>query len=151
MSELVLRPATRADARLLFGWANDPSTRAASFSSAPIPWETHVAWLDRRLADPECRLWIGEADRWAVGTVRVERRHGDIEISVTIAPDARGRGLAAPLIRLGTSSWLADHPGPVLAYIKPGNAASIRAFSSAGYAACDSHREGALCFVARSA
>lgn len=128
-----LRPATGDDARLLFEWANDPQTRAASFNSDPIAWDTHVDWLQRRLNDRDTRIWIGEVDGDPVGQVRFQRDGGEWEISVVVAPDARGNGHAASLIAAGTR----ELGEPIVARIKPANEASIRAFEKAGYRLVD--------------
>ena len=44
----LLRLASRdkIHAPLLFGWANDATVRAMSFSTASISWDDHVRWLD---------------------------------------------------------------------------------------------------------
>src|SRR5918998_1507840 len=92
---ITLRPATAADARMLLEWRNDPATRAASFGSDPVAWEDHVAWLGLKLADENVRLWIADG----VGAVRAERQPGGVgEVHITVAPEARGQGHAAPLL-----------------------------------------------------
>lgn len=123
-----LRLATIDDADLLFGWANDPVTRASSFNSDPIVWEEHVAWLGRVLAEPGRRLWVAESGG-PVGMVRLDQSDGHEVISVSVAPGRRGEGLASPLIRAAC----AEAVGLVLAEIKPGNVRSQRAFEAAGF------------------
>lgn len=57
------------------------------------------------------------------------------EVSVNLAPTARGRGLSVPLLRAG-ASWLADvEPGAeeIVALVRTENSPSQRAFASAGY------------------
>lgn len=136
---LRLRPVTEADAELLWGWANDSATRAASFTSDPIPWETHRTWLRSQLRDRRARLYLGlDGDRLPIGIVRFGPDDGDATISVTVAPGARGRGYGTTLISLGCEALLAERPAtPVHAYIKPDNVASLRAFSDAGFARRD--------------
>ena len=46
-----LREATIGDARMLLDWRNDESTRSASLNSEEIPWEGHLAWFKRVLAN----------------------------------------------------------------------------------------------------
>jgi len=133
---LAIRAAAAADARLLFEWVNDPETRAQSFSSAPIAWETHRAWVDRLLADPARRLYIIMAPgEEPVGQARFEPGEGgETVISISLAPAWRGRGLAAPAIRLATERARRDLGFELVqAYIRTGNSASRRAFASAGY------------------
>jgi spore coat polysaccharide biosynthesis protein SpsF len=126
-----LRLATADDARTLYDWRNDPGTRAASFTSDLVVWEDHVAWLSRRLADPAVRLWIADG----VGTVRAERvAPGVAELHVTVAPEARGQGRAAPLLDAAAlAAGRALGVRRVFGRVKESNVASQRAFARAGF------------------
>lgn len=121
-----LRPATMDDADRLFRWRNDPVTRAASVNRDPVAWPDHVAWLKASLANPLRDILIAE-DGVPIATLRLDR---DIrtEVSITLAPAARGHGQAAPLLRLAT-----EGKGPFVARIRPDNPASRRAFEAAGF------------------
>lgn len=129
-----LRAANLDDAQLLFDWRNDPVTRAMSLSRDPVTWEGHLAWLKSALASPVRSILIAE-DGVPLGTVRLDK---DIrtEISITLAPAARGHGLAAPILRLAT-----DGLGPFVARIRPDNIASRKAFEAAGFTYTH-HRDG---------
>jgi RimJ/RimL family protein N-acetyltransferase len=127
--DVELRPAGQHDRDLLLAWANDPDTRRASFSTAPIGVEEHATWLATVLSDPTRQLWIAEVDGEPVGQVRIDQRDRDAVISVSVAPEARGRGLAAPMIEAAT----ARVDGRVVALVKPENERSLRAFETAGY------------------
>jgi len=131
---LTVRPATRDDARLLFDWRNDSGTRAASFATPPVPWDGHVAWLDRVLVSPDMRLVVAELEGQPVGVVRLERRGETATISITVAPEARSQGLAAPVIGAGMEAASELNVGRVVAWIRPENIASRRAFAAAGFA-----------------
>lgn len=130
-----LRAARPADAALLFEWANDAETRAASFSSEPISWEAHVVWLASRLADPESVFFVAIAGGVPVGQVRFDRVSSDeTVISVSVAPSARGRGLAPAIIDAGGRAVFARWPiRRILAEIRSQNRASVAAFASAGF------------------
>ena len=133
---VVLRPVTPDDEGLLLEWANDPGTRAASRVHEPIRAADHHGWLERRLATPaDARLWIGESDGVPVGVVRFERRSPtSVEISITVAPDTRGRGLARPLLDAGLAAARAAFgPVTILADVLTGNDASVRLFTGAGF------------------
>lgn len=125
-----LRPATADDARRIFEWANDPTTRAVSFSSEPIPWETHVAWFARKLADPACRLYVVCDDDEPVGQVRLDHEGARATISVAIAEPHRGRGLGVAAIR---AALLESEAEAIDAFILDDNARSIAAFERAGF------------------
>jgi RimJ/RimL family protein N-acetyltransferase len=121
---------------MLLDWANDPATRAASRAHEPIPSADHHRWFERRLATPnEARIWVGEIDGVPMGVVRFERLGPElVEVSITVASDVRGRGLAGPLLEAGVAAARAAFgPVTILAEILPGNDASVRLFSAAGF------------------
>lgn len=124
-----LRRARLDDARFLYDVANDPVTRAMSFTSGPIEWATHVAWLDRVLTDPERRLWVAELDGVPVGTCRLDVSNGCEVVSVAVEPDCRGQGLAVPIIE----ALCREARLPLVAEIKAENVASVRVFERAGF------------------
>jgi RimJ/RimL family protein N-acetyltransferase len=131
-----LRPAEPGDEPLLLSWANDPATRAASRVHEPIAAADHHRWLEQRLATPDdARIWIGETGGAPIGVVRFERQATDsVEVSITVAPEARGHGLARPLLEAGVSA--ARHAFgyvTIRAQILPGNDASVRLFTAAGF------------------
>src|SRR5438132_12167694 len=131
---VVLRPASREDAELLFTWANDPDVRRVSFSTAPIPWEEHVDWLEARLRDPDALVFVALSEGASVGTVRFELRGDRATISVALAPHARGRGLGQQTVAAGVEEVLrATSVSVVNAVVKDGNAASKQAFLAAGF------------------
>ncbi len=133
---LRLRPAQLDDSRSLWEWANDPAVRAASFSSALISWESHVAWFAEKLAQGRSLILIAEDDSpTPCGQIRFDvRADGDWEVDVTVAATMRGRGLAGRLIRLGIQVLRKEHhDARVHAFVKPVNEASLKAFEKAGF------------------
>ena len=133
-SELLeLRPVVPSDAQVLFDWANDPVTRAASFNSDPIQWTEHTAWLDARLGSASASQWIASWRDQLVGVVRFDDRGHETEIGITVVPSLRGQGWAAPLIVAGIARKRPAVAATVLARVKPDNVASIRAFEAADF------------------
>jgi UDP-2,4-diacetamido-2,4,6-trideoxy-beta-L-altropyranose hydrolase len=133
---LRLREAQHSDAELLWQWANDPEVRAASFSSDPIPWKTHLQWFMQKLNQLGCSILIAEdEDGTPVGQVRFDPRgDGDVDIAVSIAKACRGHGFAVSLITKAVNWLRAACNSPCIhAYVKTGNASSIKAFERAGF------------------
>lgn len=129
-----VRDAALSDAPLLLTWANDAETRRQSFSHQVISLEQHLDWLRGILADERRTIYIAERGPESVGTVRFERADDVDVISVTVAPEHRGRGLAASILAAGVARWRDAHPGSCIrAEIRAGNEASIRAFRRAGF------------------
>lgn len=130
---VAVRPAAVEDGDDLLAWRNDPVTRSGSFTSDPIMPDEHRAWLAGALGDPARMLLVGELGESPVGVVRLDREGDRATISVTVAPAARGRGLAATLIRAGLERAAAEGIVRVDAFIRPDNQASLRAFAAAGF------------------
>lgn len=126
---LTLRPATPDDEAILLHWRNDLHARAMFHDSAEVDAATHAKWFARVVWNERHVLLIGEVDGVPVGAVRYDRVKDHWEVSVNVAPEARGRGMGTALLRQGA----AHVSGRVVARIKPNNAASLRAFAYAGY------------------
>ena len=133
--KLRLRPAGAGDSRLLWEWVNDPQVRAASFSSAAIPWKTHDEWFTEKLESGAASILIAENDEGTpVGQIRFDlRADGEAEIAISIAKSWRGRGLAAVLIRQAQSGLSGGRCPRLHAYVKPENVASVKAFEKGGF------------------
>lgn len=139
MMMLKIRTVTEDDCRLLWEWVNDPTVRASAFHPDPIPWEAHVAWFRRKRADPNCSMWliVNQDDR-PIGQVRFDRQaNGGAEVDLSIALDQRGRGYGGEALRLACAQACdALSVNRVVARVKAGNAASLRAFHAAGFHHC---------------
>jgi spore coat polysaccharide biosynthesis predicted glycosyltransferase SpsG/RimJ/RimL family protein N-acetyltransferase len=133
--ELTVREVAESDAALLLEWRNDPETLTWSRGHQPVPESVHRAWLRGALADPDRLLLIVASDH-PIGTVRFDRVDSDEwEVSITVAPKDRGKGLAGRLLMLGEGALRARHgEARILANVHADNAASLTLFHHAGYA-----------------
>jgi len=138
-----LRRAAAADETLLLRWANDPEVRANSFSPEPIYPADHHHWFHTGQVNPNRLQSIATAaDGCPIGQIRFDREPASTEggaseakVDLSLDPCARGRGLAAELVRLGLQK-MEQHWGPatdVVAEVLPGNAASNACFARAGF------------------
>ena len=134
-----------ADADLLLAWANDPGTRAASFTSHRIDSAEHQAWLARTLASPQRRLYIGWAGDEPVGQVRLDLgAAGEAEIGISVAPARRGAGLGAALLAAALDAGRRESGLGITRYVarvRVDNDASMRLFERAGF----TRRETTVC------
>jgi len=123
------------DARLLWQWRNDPTTRAGSRSSAEVTWDEHVGWLTASLARSDRVLLVVEHALVPVGTVRWDLEgKGEWEVSVTVAPERRGQSLARPLLHAGEMALSkGTEVTAYLAVVHVDNGASVRLFESSAY------------------
>ncbi|MBU0766656.1 UDP-2,4-diacetamido-2,4,6-trideoxy-beta-L-altropyranose hydrolase [Patescibacteria group bacterium] len=134
-NKIWLRPATSEDCKITFEWANDPQTRDASFSSDPIPWDTHAKWYQEKLSDLNHRFFIAyNEDDELVGQVRFDIEGDRAVISVSVAPDMRGKKYATELIANGCRRMFATTDTESIdAYIKPENEVSKAVFAKSGF------------------
>ena len=140
--EITIRRALLADAGLLWQWANDRLTRTNSFNIEPISWEMHQNWLVEKLASLDCRLWIMELDKIAVGQIRYDRTSAQTaQISFSVAPSVRGRGLGTLLLEK-TAPMAARELGVncLFGIALSDNQASQRAFVKARFTATECRR-----------
>jgi len=92
------RKAQMLDAELLWRWANDPETRQNAFSTAPIPYAEHLAWLEGRLRSEATSIWIFSHGPAPVGQVRFDLTADLAEISIVVAPEQRGCGYGKAML-----------------------------------------------------
>ena len=129
--KISIRRAGPQDMRAVFELSNDPVVRANSIHPEPISWETHVAWFNKSIGDPEVVFLVAEnASGDFVGQIRFNRRGGHWIVSISVAAAFRGQGLSAALLR----DAMAQIPsGSFVAEIASGNEASKRLFVSEGF------------------
>lgn len=133
--DVALRPAAEADCRDLWQWRNAPDARQASNNSDPISWESHCAWFESALRNPDRRILICEVDGVAVGVLRFDLADEEAVVSMYLTPQGRGRRIGAELLMQGQGWLQRNHTrtARIKAQIRPGNRASIAAFTAARY------------------
>lgn len=140
---------TLDDAELLLAWRNDDATRRSSRSQEPLGYDAHLAWLSDAIRDPRRLLRLVVADGSPVASVRFDLlpdRDDSAEVSIVVAPAARGQGyggvaLAAGHLLVG-ETWPAVRE--VLAVVHQGNEPSRRLFEQAGYVLLGPDEDGWL-------
>jgi RimJ/RimL family protein N-acetyltransferase len=130
-----LRPAEPSDEARLLEWRNEATTRAASLTGGEVSADDHHRWLTGKLGDPDTALFVVLDGAEPIGQVRLDRLDDELaEVSIGLAPEARGRGVGREALRLA-----AGEARPRLgvtqlsARVKPDNEASLRSFAAAGY------------------
>jgi len=137
---MIYRSATMDDADMLMRWRNDKLTVAQFRSNRAVSLIEHEKWLRDRLGrgDPtfialEDNLSGRVAAEDEVGTVHMdpmEHKENGFEVSVTVAPEARGRGLGGKILKMVCD----DFPEATLyTEIKFDNKASEKSFGAAGF------------------
>ncbi len=137
------RLATLDDASRLFDWRNDPSVRLVSRATDELDWNSHVAWVESSVASRHRWLLVVEMAQEPVATVRFDRldehqpADGEAwEVSITLSPAHRGRGLAGAILA-AAEGYFAGHEAVALliAEMMEDNVASYNLFIAGGYRA----------------
>jgi RimJ/RimL family protein N-acetyltransferase len=132
--EALLRPASFDDARLLWQWRNEPEVRQNSFDTGEIDWNTHTAWLERKLTSPDCRIWVLENGSDPIGQIRYDRVDRIAELSFSITSRFRGRGFGTLILERSWSEACRElDVAGVRAMVKDDNLPSQRACERAGF------------------
>ena len=130
---LRIRKATPADGKMLFEWRNDEETRRASGTTAPLEWDAHVKWFEKVLSGGfrGRMLYIVETQMEdPVGTVRSDvRDDGFTEVSYTVSPKWRGKGMGKQMVIQFAQEFLAGHK--IAARIKKGSNLASEAIARA--------------------
>ncbi|MFA7227448.1 MAG: bifunctional UDP-2,4-diacetamido-2,4,6-trideoxy-beta-L-altropyranose hydrolase/GNAT family N-acetyltransferase [Melioribacteraceae bacterium] len=131
-----LRIAGENDAMMVFNLSNDRTVRLNSINQDPISWQDHLYWYSDKIKDKNCLFLLAfNGNDEFVGQVRFYIKGVNATISISIDKNFRGKGLSSPLLIKSSFKYLKEHPEiqSILAYIRPANTASIKAFSGAAY------------------
>jgi RimJ/RimL family protein N-acetyltransferase len=129
-ANMMLRAASTLDAQRLLSWRNDPATRNNSFTTEVVSLESHLCWLDQVLNDTRRELFIAEFGNETVGTVRLDYSDDRCELSWTVAPECRQRGLGRRMVALAINRASCTN---LIAKIKSDNGASQQIVRALGF------------------
>ncbi len=135
------RRATAEDVVPLWRLLNDPAVRRTALGTAdPVPLRSHARWFKRRLASPGSCLWVLDFQGLLLAQIRYDRTDAETaEISISVTPAFRRRGLATRLLEL---TWRRAceqlEVQRLRAVVRQENLASARTFAKAGFAKLDS-------------
>ncbi len=131
-----LRRANENDAMAVFNLSNDRTVRLNSINQDVIAWHDHIRWYSEKLNDRNCLFLLAfNANDEFVGQVRFTVEGQNAIISISLDKNFRGKGLSSSLLIKSSFKYLKDHPEiqSILAYIRPENTPSIKAFTGAAY------------------
>lgn len=128
---LSLRPATPADAALVWRWRHEGDATRHYRNAAPTPLDAHLRWFDAALGDPRRSLFIVEHDGTPVIHVRLDHHPTGAEVALAVSARARGQGLAAPALALAFART--QRVAAFDAEVHEGNTPSRRLFEGLGF------------------
>lgn len=130
-----LRPATAADAKLIFEWRNDPVIVRLGSSQREVTWTEHEEWFSQSITSGKRRIFIVENDGVAIGQVRFDLvESSESVISVYLASEFTGHGWGIEAIRNGCELIFEEWPiRAVVALVRADNQVGQSAFRKAGF------------------
>ncbi|MFX1282091.1 MAG: GNAT family N-acetyltransferase [Promethearchaeota archaeon] len=135
-NQLRLRKATKEDMLFLFNLRNDPIVRESSFDTGKIKLETHTQWFNNKLKTKDCIILIAEYEAQRIGQIRfdINETVNTAEISISILPEFRGKGLGVNILKLACDyAFKKLLIKEIFAFIKKRNLISLKAFSKVGF------------------
>lgn len=129
-----MRPARATDADDLLAWRNDPVTLACSRSTAEVSREDHDRWMQFNVEQgyPQHLVMIADGGSDSLGVVRFDAMRDlmSYTVSITVAPQHRGKGLANGVL---TEACRHMHEYTLHAEVRQENTASRRLFAHCGF------------------
>lgn len=118
------------DASLLFEWVNDKDVRNNAINTNQIKWEDHLDWLNRKIADENCTIYIIYDKEEAIGQVRFENFNDNYLIDYSLDKKHRNRRLGKPLLLKAIQKLdiLNIKKKTFTGIVKTGNIASVKTF-----------------------
>lgn len=142
---VALEPMQLSDAAITHTWQCFPGVRRYSRSTEVPSWDQHLAWIESKLNASSGSSLIRKITYGGIpaGVIRLDVTQAAQncfpgnpnarEISILVAPELQGRGIAAEAIML----LLRQAPGPVVACVLKENAASQCLFQKCGFVQLD--------------
>tara|TARA_B100000579_G_C22791762_1_gene834891 strand:- start:789 stop:1262 length:474 start_codon:yes stop_codon:yes gene_type:complete len=97
----------------VFKWRNDISTRRMSKNKVEINWDEHSKWFEESMMNSNKLIYIGVVKNKSIGIIRFEKTYEDnfiYKVSITIAPESRGKGYGKELLKQGINQLFKDDP-----------------------------------------
>ena len=128
----IFRPVEDKDIWEIYEISNDPKVRRFSINTKPITEEEHKEWFN---SVDKTLFFVAESEGKVVGQVRFKKAGGrTFEVSISVHPSWRGRGLGKFLLGRGLEELFKRFPGAiVIAKIKRENEISKRFFKNFGF------------------
>lgn len=134
--DLYLQKVRQTDMDLLYQWANDPDVRKMAFHTETIPYEDHVKYFTKLLADASAHQYIMYQGELPIGQIRLNVEGNEALIDYSIAAGYRGKGYGSELLQLVKKQVVTDRIENVtklVGQVKYENPASASVFEKCGF------------------
>ncbi len=131
----IIRPAGINDMHTVYELSNEKEARQNSFNQENIKFEDHKKWFLQKIADPDCLLLVAEANNSIIGQARFDMSGDEAVVSISIYKGYRGSGIGTDVLQKALAFLKSSgrRIRAVNAYVKGGNASSVRLFEKSGF------------------
>lgn len=133
---LSIRKVTQEDSELILTWRNDPRVYRFALNSNPVQEKDHETWFKAKLESKKSFWYMGLYDGTPCGTVRYDATESEeeVEISISVAPEFWGKGLATQMMALGEKELVKSTKVlKITATVLTENKKSMDLFERSGY------------------
>ncbi|MFH2106797.1 MAG: GNAT family N-acetyltransferase [Candidatus Micrarchaeota archaeon] len=123
-----LRRVVAEDIRMIFEWRNHPLIRSRMFDSSELKLENHVAYWQKKLADPYFYSFIISSGGQEVGFAKLEKMEDGYDVGIFINPSKQKKGMGTEAISAIIAEARKIGIKKLIARIKPDNVASQKIF-----------------------
>ncbi len=133
--KLYLRKVQPDDIHILFDWVNDIQVRNNAFHTDVISYGEHQKWFEHLLSDNSQVQYILMSDDAPIGQIRFLLLGEIAQIDYSIAPNKRGFGYGALILKLAQEEIQTSYPliHTLIGQVKTGNLVSERCFLRCGF------------------
>lgn len=128
--KIKLRAIVESDENILLQWRNDNMTRQFSRNNKLVSETEHKEWFSKVILDQSVDVQMALLDDEVVGTIRLDAKNSEAELSWTVSPEHRGHGIGGGMI---SAYLLSCKIRPLFASIRSDNVASKRIAESCGF------------------
>ncbi len=137
ISRLVhVREAKISDAKVVWEWRHAGGATQFYKSDSVVPYQEHLEWFSDALGDTQRLMLIIEFEGSAAAHIRFDlngKARRTATISISIAPELRGRGLAQAFLIAGMDFAASKGFREICALVHRQNIASFKLFGSCGF------------------
>lgn len=131
MNKIFTRKVISEDAKIVWEWWNDQTTRKMMKINEHVPWDDHLKWFNNTLNSEKRTLLISSLGDTQLGVVRFDfKEDGIYEVSINLNPQCRGQGYGKDILKSSINFFFAMNPNIIklFAMFKIINIASKKTF-----------------------
>jgi len=135
LNNILIKFANSKDAKEVWKWRNDITTRSMFVTSNYINWNSHLKWYQKVLANKNIYFFVGWVKNKKIGTTRFDCYNNKkiAKVSINLNPEMRNKKLSHKFLLKSMKKFRKYSKFNLTAKIKKNNFASIKCFTKCGF------------------